>query len=50
MDKGNPLNQWEVDKWQVRDKSGINKNKKELSSPNGGKENGFLDRESEISL
>ena len=56
MDKGNPLNQWEVDKWQVRDKSGINENKKELSSPNGagtcsgGGEWIFRERKCNVSL
>ena len=29
------MSQWCLDKWQVRDKSGINEKKKELSSPNG---------------
>ena len=29
MDKGNPLNQWEVDKWQVRTKGGNKMKKRE---------------------
>ena len=58
MDKVNPLNQWEVDKWQVRTKGGNKMKKKEertllsfwLKTCSGGGESNSRERKSNFSL
>ena len=56
VDKGNPLNQWEVDKWQEGDKRGINVKKKSISSlillesGSGGGKSNSRERKSNFSI
>ena len=56
MDKDNPLNLWEVDKWQEGDERRINEKKKNiyslilLESGNGGGKSNSKERKSNFSL